>query len=468
MLGSSLSLGLRRRTPPLFPAPAIPGLVLGLDAAQQSGSYLDPLAALTDISPTGATIAQSTANARPKLLPWNSAEGNYLHLPGVSGNYVSTTKYVPGAGVVMRIEAEFNPVDYTPSGNVNICGVWNATGDQRSWVFNLLTTGELRVGVSNAGASSLNADSSASVPNGKPWVAAEFDVGNNTVDFSVGDNGLDWTALGSQQVMTFDPFDASENLVIGAQDNGTANNFSGWIRKLRIYQDGTLVRSFDASRAHANSSTVSSTTGETWTINRSGSNPARIVSYPTLLFDTDDYLEVTGGLGILNNVPGCTVFALRSYASFSGNPFIFAAAGGLDVTRLGINVVSAGSLFQVGVRRLDSDSASSVTAPGALLNDAIIQVGRVSYSTADAANFVDGALVGTSGTVGTAGNTSATDSLRINIGALSSSPASQFFSGTLAALLVYNRALSTAERHLAERWLAARANVGGQFLNIAG
>ena len=211
-----------------------------------------------------------------------SAE-NCLVLPGVSGNYASTTKYIPSAGV-FRIESKVTWASYTPSGTQTLTATFAPSSSNRSWAVFLLSTGIIRVSLSSNGllAGTTNVDSTTALDDGTKYVAIEIDLATPTtgsIKYEKSTDGVTWSSICAPVSYTqVALYDATASLEVGTNNGGTLNlaqNNTHWIK---YYYNGALVRNFDATvQAKLATSWTAATTGETWTINSTAiALPARI------------------------------------------------------------------------------------------------------------------------------------------------------------------------------------------------
>ena len=244
----------------------------------------------------------------------NSGE-NCLVLPGVNGNYASTSKYVPPAGVVMRVEVCIDADLYTPALNGYFNAVWDGTND-RAWATGItVTTGTARVLMTSSGASGTTQTivSTEAIPDGTRYVAYVVDSTGGTVDFEISSDGISWSALGAQVAITAITIyqSSAAGLEMGSLNSGGTASYQGKIYSSKIYADGVLVRNFDATaQAKLATSWAAATTGETWTINSTAiALPARIHGARDLYMGTaasQPYYAAWSGTnyGYLNGVSG--------------------------------------------------------------------------------------------------------------------------------------------------------------------
>lgn len=211
------------------------------------------------------------------------SRAQYLSLPGTSGNYASTPDTAANSitgDIDVRVNAAL--VDWTPSGNNTLMSKYTATGNQRSWRFDVATTtGRLRIITSVDGTGDTkNLSSTAGVPatDGQEiWCRATLDVddggGNAVAKFYTSINdGVTWTQLGTTvtSATTTSIFDSTAVVAIGALTNGTDQIATGKILRAQLFNgiDGSLVVDFNAQDGVTGRGPLTSkNTGEVWTIN---------------------------------------------------------------------------------------------------------------------------------------------------------------------------------------------------------
>lgn len=165
-------------------------------------------------------------------------------------------------------------------------------------------------------------------------------------------------------------------------------------------------------------------------------------------------------LAIARNVSGITCFAVLKFdtvalsqqtvARFESN-----TAGLARFILDGGTSVGAGGSLRIGGRRLDADSFDSATTAAAFQNtDASVFCGTLDYSSATAGLHANGASVAVDSSFQTAGLSSDTDSSTVVIG--SSPSVASPMDGYIAEVIVYQRALSAAERQRVERALGRK------------
>ena len=245
----------------------------------------------------------------------------YLSLPGESGDNTATSDSVVNSitgdlDVILDVSCD----DWTPGTQTILASKWQASGNQRSWVFSVVaTTGRLQFRSSADGSSATIDKISSASPSvtdgGRLQVRVFHDVdngaGGNDVKFYTRASDSDaWVQLGSTQTTagTHARYDNSTTLTLGATAGGGTDlggniPLAGKIWFAGVYSgfDGTAVVEFDPSTdAHrGDTSFTSSATGEVWTINQSGSTRAEIVMDENHLI-ADPYLLRAGRMDYCN------------------------------------------------------------------------------------------------------------------------------------------------------------------------
>lgn len=311
-LGSGRSFSWFGRATPWFnPAAASTSKYVVFGAPLKTGGspagYLDGVAAL-DMTGTGATAGnpvQSTSGRQPICLPWDAAEGNYLHFPGVAGNYAS----VPDAPAVsdttgLDVRCCYTMPTWTPATYATLAAKRiNATG----WSF----------AIGNAGSGLLyftfwdsvgglsQAVSTAPIPfaaisTGSVRAVVAGAAGNWTVDFYYSPDAntetAAWTQLGSQRVGMYTGMllpDNSFALEVGSISAGMDELIRGACRRVSLRNgSGAVVLNINFADAQDGAASFVCETGQTVTINQTGNNPATLIGHTALRFDgVDDFLE---------------------------------------------------------------------------------------------------------------------------------------------------------------------------------
>lgn len=303
-----------------FTTGIVNGAQTSLAISGTAADQLDNALVLTNLGTGGPLLnAQRGSNATaadtndPQVLTHTGT--NYLYLTGVSGNYASTPDSAAlditgDIGLMSRVA----PDDWTPTTDQFLVGKYSDTSNQRSYGLGLMTSGVLRFYWSPDGVNVNVTDSTVAVPyaDGAPcWVYATMDVddgaGNRVLKFysapdSAGVPGV-WTQLGTTVTTagTASFFVSTALVEVGTNTNGVSNRFIGKVYRAIIVNgyDGAGTVVFDADFTTGITSgaqatfTESSVNAATVTINRSTSGRKAVaVVQPTLLFGTDDYMEV--------------------------------------------------------------------------------------------------------------------------------------------------------------------------------
>jgi hypothetical protein len=226
---------------------------------------------------------------------------DHLRLPGVAGNFASTPDSA-AASVTGSIELTARAVlpDWTQSGNWQLIGKDDASTN-RDYVIFIGSAGTLNFQYTSDGVTTSGriATSSAPVPfvDGViGWFKATYNSGSGVVQFFTSTDGVVFTQLGTNITITS-----------GAIHNGTGALFVGnslvvgsiYYAEVRNGIGGPIVAAFDPTRASRGATTFVAATGETWTINSSGTPPA-LLQGPQLFDEGAEYLSIPGIAG--NNV----------------------------------------------------------------------------------------------------------------------------------------------------------------------
>lgn len=206
-----------------------------------------------------------------------------LTVPGVAGNYASTPDSVLNSvttdiDVVVKVHVD----DWTPAVEQLFYGKGD-TGSQRSWLFGVNTGGNLIAYFSSNGTAWLGGAAYAStVPTGFVDGSVNFirftrASGSGNLNFYSSPDGVSWTQIGTQVATTAGALFDSTGLL---RVNGPGELFVGavYLAKLFAGINGALVARFDPAEGVTDALTLVSGTGETYTINRAGLNPARLIN----------------------------------------------------------------------------------------------------------------------------------------------------------------------------------------------
>ncbi|MDQ7910259.1 hypothetical protein RB614_37775 [Phytohabitans sp. ZYX-F-186] len=200
----------------------------------------------------------------------------FLSLPGSSGNYANT----PDAAALditgdLDIRVKIAPDDWTPAANQRLVAKYLSTGNQRSYLLSLLTTGAISLTWSADGTSTTltetsSADLSALAGGAVKWVRATLDVDDGASDavanFYTSDDGVTWTTLGVAQMVgaTTSIFAGTATLELGSRDGGTDGLFAGKIYEA-VVTDG--IGGSEVAHPIMGLSGITDATGRVWTVN---------------------------------------------------------------------------------------------------------------------------------------------------------------------------------------------------------
>lgn len=451
----------------------VPGLGLYLDAYDVNGlNYLQGVSAWNDWSGNNRHASQGVGGNQPRMLPWDGR--NYGHQSGASNGFTTPSSAANTFTDRLEIVIHVALNNWNPGLARGLVGKFTGgASPPTARAYALVTsvtapTNRLAFSFGD-GTTQLTAFSNQhSFVNGTAyWLRVRYirdtGAGQYSVNFawaaSQPTRPSTWTDLGTATGTAIGDLAVGPALRVGSHF-GLENSAPGqyyYVGLSRVF-DAPEEVTFDPSRAHANSNTWVAATGETWTVNRSGANPARIVSAPAVLFDgTDDFMSITTGLDLFRNVPGATVLAVFN-ASVNASS-VLAVSNNADSARVTL-YREAASFVLYGGRRLDADSFANTGTSGHALNTGDVWAGRINYQATSAALYKNGTQISVNSSFQTAGNSSDTDSTRIRVGANSSASAANFFAGTISAIVAFRRAVSDAEIRGVSRFLAARANAG--------
>lgn len=211
---------------------------------------------------------------------WNPGA---LNLPGGAGNYAST----PDAAsldivgdIDIRLKAAFE--SWTPSTDQTLISKFNTTGNQRSWHFTLLPTGQLRFAWSTNGTTVTNVDSTEAVefqPDLIRFVRVTLSVATGEVRFYTSDHNGGWLLLGDPVVVgATSIFASTATLNVGARSAGTTDLMTGRVFTAQVRNgiSGSLAAEPKFEEYGPTVTSFVDVTGKTWTLN----GTAAIIEYP--------------------------------------------------------------------------------------------------------------------------------------------------------------------------------------------
>lgn len=311
-------------------------------------------------------------------------------IDGSSGAYASAPSYIPGSGI-FRVEVETLQDDYTPTSRNRVCGVWDTTGDNRSWSLGIETTGALRFAVSDNGELSgiNNATSDAFMPDGTRFFAASANTATGETDFEISSDGVTWTALGTQQTYTTGlPYSGSTaDLAIGAANAGTGDFSAGEYYSVKLYFNGASVFDADFVGQNVTSQTFTESEGETVTLNGTArwsygsSGGTNALELPGVVGNYASFTALSAfGTGDLS------VSAKVKVGSLSANQYSI----GSDVSGFGLKIeATTGKLEAVNAGVGGNDKSTGVVSA---FQEAVIGYSR---NGTTGTYYIDGVGVGT-------------------------------------------------------------------------
>ena len=392
---------------------------------------------------------------------------NYLHLPGVTGNYAST----PDAAALditgdIEIVVRVSLADWTPA-ETYLVSKYLTTTDQRSYAMGVAASGRIFLRNSADGVTTIYRDSSAvpGLTDGVTyWLKATLDVDNglnqNSARFYYATDQtsepLAWTEIGSA-VTTTSPtstttsiFQGSSQLDVGSLNAGVSALATGSVYRAIVRNGigGTTV--FDADFTTGITSgaqttfTESSANAATVTINRSTSGRKAVaVTRSILLFGTDDYLEVADNdlLDFAASDPFTVAWIGRQWTSTAGSfRTMIAKMSSLGATQ-GWAVM--GSTLDQSTQFRTRDASAQVLA-GSLTNTAGSRLALIATRNGNVHTLnkaENGGAVSQATTTSTALDLANATTVRLG----ANTTAGQVWEGELVAAAVWRRALNANE-----------------------
>ncbi len=204
-----------------------------------------------------------------------------------------------------------------------------------SYQFHVNPSGHLQLWTSDNGTSwTISNDSQAPIPaadGSAVWLRATrvLNNGSNSVtNFYTSADGSTWTQLGATvNDLPTTIYDSADNVEVGTNIGGSQNAFQGQIYDAELLAgvNGTQRLAFDAHNASvASPTTWSAATGETWTVNRTGSNlPADI---GCVLAGTASGIP-TSGATYLRLIDGVTAYVFSATSVSASVPLTLRISG---------------------------------------------------------------------------------------------------------------------------------------------
>jgi len=248
-----------------------------------------------DISGYARHRTQATGANQPIHLPFSGTK--YGWLSGVAGNYFSTPDSVANSitgNIDIRIKVA--ATDWTPAATSRLVCKRDGTGASFDWY--LRTDGKLEF--FNGTTTSTSSAATGLTDGAVAWLRVTRQASAGELKFYTSDDGTTWTQLGTTlAIPNVAITDTTVSVFIGVYGDGSSP-LAGKVWAAQIYNgiDGTLAVDFDPSR-WSSGTTLTASTGETWTINGTGAKPAQIVDRPSLLFDGAAHKMATADFGLV-------------------------------------------------------------------------------------------------------------------------------------------------------------------------
>ena len=169
---------------------------------------------------------------------------NYLHLPGVSGEYASAPDIAAyNLNDTFFLAAFVALDDWTPTGSDALIGQFTSGGNERAYVLKISATGAVQLQGSDDGTTNETVTSSVTVDLADGvahWIGCNFDGG--VVEFFKGGSDItapNWVELGTDQ--TFATITTVHNstgtFTVGGFNDGTTSLLNGNIYRALAYSD---------------------------------------------------------------------------------------------------------------------------------------------------------------------------------------------------------------------------------------
>jgi hypothetical protein len=394
----------------------------------------------------GSTTSADSNDALFLDWPGDNA-GNYVYLPGVSGNYLSVPDEAAldiTGDIDIRVQVAMD--DWTP-GSISML-----VGKASSYLFMILSDGRFNVWAYVPGFVGV----ASTVPTGladgaTSWVRVTISPSTGQVKFYLSPDGVAWTQLGTTVAI------GTGSLTNSASDVQFGTTGGSYMAAGKFYRaqilngiDGTKVLDVDTSVLTSGAATsFTATTGQTVTINRStsGRKSVAVVS-PCWLFGTDDYMEVASQPLIdFGATDSFTMLAVVRQWNTPGTDRVLWK--GLNTTGplWGLNITSSTELnLQL------TDGTNYTTGNVAITTGAIsVLAGIVNRSTGIGNSIVNNAY-STNKDVSGMGSLANSEVMRVGVAATGANYADM----ELIAVAVFRRALTSTEITTISNYYQAR------------
>lgn len=243
---------------------------------------------------------QVKSNSTSAKILTNTPPVTHLRLPGVAGNYASTPDSAANSVTGdLELRVKVSLVRWlNPSANQALISKLSAAG-QWSYDFYVDTAGKLALLTSPDGSASSVGTSTVvtGLTDGSAkWLRVTRTFVTGVIGFYMADDGVNWTQLGTNVSNTPGTiFNSTSELRVGV-DLAANPHTAGRFYYADVRGGGIVVAVFDPTLGARGASSFVALTGETWTINTSGTPPAMLQG-PLLTYEGAEYLSLPGVAG---------------------------------------------------------------------------------------------------------------------------------------------------------------------------
>ena len=410
-----------------------------------------------DQSGNGRDLVQGTAGNQPIILPYSGTP--YAWLPAVNGNAFATPDAAANditgdIAIVVLVALD----DYTPSSQGAFLSKFSTSND-RAYEFRLNTDGTVSLGTT-PGSDAAIVTATSSVVTGitdgaLKYLAASRDVddgaGNNVTKFWLSDDGSSWTQLGTTQTIagTTSIANSADSVFVGGRNAASTLLGPGKCYRAQLYNgippmlggsgSASPVLDFnpaDFTETSTNGATaVSSTTGETWTLNSTGAKPAQIVKSASLMGDGSNHKMATAAFTL--NQP-FTEYIVAKQITWTAGDYLTSGVGG-----------AAGITQRTGTPKLGLNAGSGVADnTGAALGSKVILTAVFNGASSSLAVNNGTPTTGDPGAGNPGGLSLFSDDAGANYG-----------NAQVYERIVFSAAHDAAERSVVRNYLAARHQI---------